>query len=399
MQKGKNKGKMKKKIALISDSRCSHSLYIPLLDAISNSADFRYQYIITGMHLSEKFGMTINEIKAQGYTVDHTFPLLLDSDLPENQVRNIAVCIENLTLIFSKDRPDFILAQGDRGVTLAAALVGNHLRIPVVHLQGGDISGTVDEPTRHAITKFAHLHAAASRKSAERIFKMGEESFRIHVVGATGVEYLKKSLSDSNDNQTQLLIKYQVPKEEPFLVVLQHPVSGQEREAGGQMHLTLKAVASFNMKTLVIYPNSDPGYKEIVKVISKHLSQYPHLFTAYKNIPYLDYVAILKNSAGLIGNSSGGIVETPSLGVPTINIGLRQEGREKALNVIDVKHDEKEIILAINKALYDENFKRTVSECKTPYDPYRDGNASGRILKVIRDIKVDDKLLNKKLSY
>jgi len=387
---------MKQKIALISDSRCSHSLYVPVLDAISLSDDFEYQYIITGMHLSEEFGKTIEEIKAQGYQITHSFPVPLKGQNSENQVKNISTFILQLTDIFSKDRPNFILAQGDRGITLAAAIVGNHLRIPVVHMHGGEVSRTVDEPVRHAITRFAHLHVAASKESAERLHKMGEEKFRIHVVGATGVEYIKK-LEIKVDGE--ILPKYGLTIDQPFIVVLQHPVSGEEDQAKLQMENTLQAVASTNFKTLIIFPNSDPGHEEIIKVIDKYIQKYPNLFCSQKSIPYKDYLVILKASRCLVGNSSGGIIETPSLGTPTINIGTRQLGRERANNIIEVDYKEEEIKKALHQALHDQEFKSRVTQCQTPYDPYNDGNVSERILKIMREIKVDNKLLTKGLAY
>ncbi len=387
--------KMKKKISLISDFRGSHSLYIPVLDAISKSTDFEYQYIITGMHLSEKFGRTIEEIKTQGYTITRTFPLSVESTRA-SQVKNIADSIQHLTTIFMKDRPDFILAQGDRGITLAVAIVGNHLRIPVVHMHGGEISRTVDEPVRHAISRFAHIHVAASNNSAERLRKMGEEEFRIQVVGATGVEYIKK-LKIKRD--AAILHKYNLSPDEPFIVVLQHPVSGEEEQAGIQIKKTLHAMASLNLKTLIIYPNSDPGYEEMIKIIEDYGQKYPRQFLIYKNVPYFDYLHLLKASCCLIGNSSGGIIETPSLGTPTINVGTRQWGRERAQNVIDVDYNEEDIKKALECALHDVLFKHRVAQEQTPYDPHGDGNASGWILKVMREIKVDDALLTKRLAY
>jgi len=387
---------MKKKIALISDSRCSHSLYVPVLDAVSLSSDFEYQYIITGMHLSEKFGKTVDEIKAQGYQIAHTFSVPLDGQNSKNQVKNISTFILQLTDIFSKDRPDFILAQGDRGITLAAAIVGNHLRIPVVHLHGGEVSRTVDEPVRHAISRFAHIHLAATKKSAERLEKMGEEKSRIHVVGATGVEYIKK-LKTKVDGE--VLLRYNLPVQQPFIVVLQHPVSGEEGQTKIQMERILRAVASTNLKTLLIFPNSDPGHEEIIEVINEYAKKYPLTFLSLKNIPYLEYLSILKASSCLVGNSSGGIIETPSLGTPTINIGTRQLGRERANNIIDVDYKGEEIEKALRQALHDQEFKSRVTQCQTPYDPYGDGNASERILKIMREIKVDNKLLTKGLAY
>ncbi len=386
---------MKKKISLISDSRCSHSLYLPVLEAISKSTDFEYQYIITGMHLSEKFGKTIEEIRAQGYTIASLFPLSLKSTKGD-QVRNIAESIYRLADIFVNDRPDFILAQGDRGITLAAAIVGNHLRIPVVHMHGGEVSRTVDEPTRQAITRFAHIHAAASNNSAERLRKMGEEESRIRVVGATAVEHIKR-LQIRGDNE--VLLKYHLSSKEPFIVVLQHPVSGEEEQAGNQMEETLRAVVSTNLKAVIIYPNSDPGHEKMLAVIQEYLQKYPHKLLVQKNILFTDYLNILKASRCLVGNSSGGILETPSLGTPTINIGTRQLGRERALNVIDVSYSEEGIKRAIWQALHDQEFKSLIAQGQNPYDPYGDANASGRILTIIREVKVDDDLLNKKLSY
>ena len=388
---------MKKKIALISDSRCSHGIYLPVLEEINNSSDFEYIYIVTGTHLSENFGETINEIKDQGYTIHYTFGSSL-TDSNYNQTKNISEFIDNLLKIFSIDRPDFILAQGDRTITLAAAIVGSYLRIPVAHMHGGEISGTIDESARHAITKLSHIHFAATTKSAERILRLGEENFRVHIAGSTSVEKIKNYVLELKELDIKnILQKYGLNDLDKFLIVLQHSVSGQENESGKQIISTLEAVAEVGLPTLLIYPNSDPGNEEIIKNL-KEYSFRNNLFIVKKNVPYLDYLVLLSKSSCLIGNSSGGIVEAPSLGLPVINIGGRQIGRERAKNIIDVKHDKEEIKTAIKKSLFDEDFKEIVKKCETPYNPYNNHKASKIILDVLRKIEVNN-ILDKKMTY
>ena len=385
----------KRKIALISDARTSHGIYIPVLNSIKKNPNLEYLYIITGMHLSQKFGNTIDIIKKEGFeTIEMKIPL--DENEKNDQVKFIGKAINALVEIFENEKPDIILAQGDRGITLAGAIAGAYMKIPVAHMHGGEISSTIDESVRHTITKLSHIHFPSTKKSSERILKMGEDEFRIHLVGATGIDLIvNKPLILKGD----IVKKFEFDSEKPLVVILYHPENnGKDRE---NMENILKSIVELKEQTIIIYPNNDPGHDEIIEVIKKYENKYKEDFfiKSYKNLPYEEYLSLLKISSVLIGNSSGALIETPSLGVPVVNVGIRQRNREKALNVIDVGSTKEEISSAISKSLNDKNYLEIVRKCKTPYDPYGTANAGERIADILSKIEINDKLIAKQISY
>ncbi|MBU2633755.1 MAG: UDP-N-acetylglucosamine 2-epimerase (hydrolyzing) [Nanoarchaeota archaeon] len=386
-----------RKIALISDARTSHGIYTPILRGIEKNPNLDYIYIITGMHLSKKFGETINVIKEEGFkTIE--MKLLPKRNKKSDQVKFIGKAISKLIDIFEKEKPDIILAQGDRGISLAATIVGAYMLIPVAHMHGGEVSGTIDESTRHAISKYSHIHFPATKKSAERISKLGEDNWRIHLVGATGIEYILNQKLMSKEETASI---FGFDPKKTIIVVLQHPVTKETKDSRNHMKETMDAIEELKEQTIVIYPNSDAGNDEIIEVIEETIKKNKDKFfiKSYKNLSFDRYLNLLKHSGVLVGNSSGGIIETPSLGLPVVNIGTRQEGREKAENLIDVGYNKNEIICAIKKALYDEKFKSIVAKKETPYNPCKDGKVSKRILDVLEKIEVNERLLDKKITY
>jgi len=385
-----------RKIALVSDGRVSHGIYTPVLDEISKHKNLEYMYVVTGMHLSKEFGNTIDYIKKEGYNVAYKIPIDFNNNEDNKQVKYIGKYILELTKLFEKDRPDIILAQGDRGITLASAIVGVHLRIPVAHMHGGEISKTFDGYTRHAVTQYSHIHFPATKKSAERLKLLGQEESRIYLTGSTAVDYvLKQELLSKEELEKELNLDL----DGKFVVLLQHPVSEEKGQNGTNFNITINALLESNInKIIIIYPSSDDGSEEIINEIKK-LEQSNNKFKTYKSLPFLTYLSLIKHSLFIIGNSSGAIIEAPVLGTPVINIGTRQDGRECAPAIINVNYNKKEILDAINKALYDKDFKEIVSKKISPYNPYNDGKAAERIVNVLENVEINSKLLNKRLTY
>jgi UDP-hydrolysing UDP-N-acetyl-D-glucosamine 2-epimerase len=274
---------------------------------------------------------------------------------------------------------------------LAGAIVGNYIGIPVAHIHGGEITSTVDEPVRHAITKLAHLHLPATKKSARRIIRMGEDPSMVHVVGAPGLE----SIVNGGFTPSEILLhKYHLDPSVPVLLIVQHPVSGEVSDSDRQMRATLNAVAELGYQTLIVYPNADAGGRQMIAVI-KEFSQMP-LMQAHKNLPRDDFVGLLKLASVLIGNSSSGIIEAPSFHLPAVNIGSRQQGRERAVNIIDTGYEKSEIKSAIKKALNDQSFLQKVRRCKNPYG---NGNSSEKIVKILQRLDVSRIETQKKNFY
>jgi GDP/UDP-N,N'-diacetylbacillosamine 2-epimerase (hydrolysing) len=386
-----------RKIALISDARTSHGIYTPVLKEIEKNDNLDYLYIICGMHLSPDFGNTVDIIKQEGFRTT-IMDVLPEGNKGSDQARFIGKAIVKLIEIFELEKPDIILAQGDRGITVAATIAGAHMGIPVAHMHGGEVSGTIDESARHAITKYSHIHFPASKESAERIIKLGEDPWRVHLVGATGIEYiLNKNLS----SKEEIANIFGFDPNKPLVVVLQHPVTDENNLSGEHMKETLKAIEELKEQTIIIYPNSDAGREDMIKEINVCIEKNKDDFfiKSFPSIPYEQYLGLLKHASVMVGNSSGGIIEAPSLGLPVVNIGTRQQGRERAQNIIDIGYNSYGIISVINKALNNEDFKKTVAEKKTPYNPHNDGKVSQRIVKLLEKLEIDEKLLDKRISY
>ena len=383
--------RMKRKILYISGTRADYGLMKSVLREIENHPKLELEVIATGMHLMPEFGMTINEIKKDGFKI-HEIAATYEQDNKQSMANFVGKFIQLLTDKVKKIKPDIIMVLGDRGEMLAGVIVGTYLTIPVAHIHGGDISSTVDEIVRHAITKLAHIHFPATEKSAERIIKMGEDPSNVFVVGAPGLDII---LNENLIEPTKLSEKYNLDLSEPILLVIQHPVTTEVEDAPTQIRETLEAISELRYQTILIYPNADAGGRNMIEVI-KEYEKHPFI-KIFKNIPYKEYLSLMNIVSVMVGNSSSGIIEAPSFGLPVVNIGTRQEGRQRAENVIDVDYDKEQIKAAIKKALYDEVFKEKVKKnCKNPYG---DGKAGVRIADILSKIKIDKKLLQKKITY
>jgi UDP-hydrolysing UDP-N-acetyl-D-glucosamine 2-epimerase len=382
---------MTKKILYISGTRADYGLMQTVLFRINEAPDFKLEIIATGMHLMPEFGNSVEEIVADGFTL-HRVPVLHEEDTRESMAVFIGSLVISLTKKIRQIRPDLILLLGDRGEMLAGAIVGNYAGIPVAHLHGGEVTSTVDEPVRHAITKLAHLHLPATRKSARRIIRMGEDPAQVHIVGAPGLEPI---LSGTYTPRDELVRKYRINPDKPLVLVVQHPVSAEVADAAGQMRATLEAVSCLPVQALVVYPNADAGGRKMIGVIEE-FSRKQGLVQAHKNLPHDDYLGLLKIASVLVGNSSSGIIEAPSFHLPVVNIGTRQDGRERAGNVIETGYTRGEIAASIEKALSNLDFLDKVRHCKNPYG---NGESSKKIVEVLRQVDFKKTGIQKKNFY
>ena len=379
-----------KKVLYISGGRQDYGPMRKALLLIKRDPNFRIEILATGMHFMPEFGKTITEIKKDNFKI-HEIKTIYREDNKESMASFIGEFIVKATKEIKKIKPDFILICGDRPEILAGAIVGVYLTIPVVHVHGGDISSTVDELARHAITKLSHIHLAATKKSAERIKKMGEDFWRVFVVGAPGLDSI---LNKKLFSKKEIAKKCKLNLREPILLVLQHPVSIEIEDAAWQMKQTMEAIKELRYQSIIIYPNADAGGREMIKVIEQY-RKYPFI-KIYKNISHQDYLSLMKAANVMIGNSSSGIIEAPSFCLPVVNIGTRQKGRERAESVIDVDYNKEQIKRAIKKAICDKKFREKVKKCKNPYG---DGMAGIRIANILTKIKINKKLLQKKITY
>ena len=389
-----------RKMAVVTGTRAEYGLLYPVLKAIESHPALELSLIVTGMHLSREFGYTVKEIEQDGFRIDATVDMLLSSDTGSAMARSVGIGIIGMVQAFEQLKPDIILMLGDRVEPLAAAIAGAYMNKPVAHIHGGDSStGGLDEYARHAITKLAHIHFPATKKSAERIIKMGEDEWRVHTVGSPALD----SILDEELLPEEVLAKRLCPEPvegfsldslRPIILVVQHPVTTDIDNAANQIRETLEAIVELNLQTFVIYPNADAGGRRMVEVIKRY-EKYPFIKT-FKSIRHKEYLSLMKAATVMVGNSSSGIIEAPSLNLPVVNIGTRQQGRERAENVIDVEHNKEKIIQAVKKALTDEKFKKVVEKC---HNPYGDGQAGKRIAQILSKLKITPRLIQKQITY
>lgn len=384
-----------KKIVLgITGIRSEYDILSSVFRAISKHDDLVLKVAVTGAHLSESFGHTIDEIESDGFEIVDCIESLLSGNGESLRVKGAGIQIQGLVQTVLRVKPDFLLVLGDREESITTALVSTYMNIPLVHIGGGDrVVGNADDQIRHAVTKLAHIHLTTNLESKERVLRLGEQDFRVHNVGNPGLDRLmeteKISLSQISKN-----IKFPIPDGEPYIILIQHALSSEVKDAYRQMKITLDAIKVMGITTIISFPNSDAGGGEIIRAIEEY-SSVPFIYSA-KNIPRLDFVNLLRNAACLVGNSSLGILEAPLLKLPVVNVGNRQIGRLHAENVQFVPHEKNAIISAIQMAVHDEGYISAVNRCRNPYG---NGKSSHKIAEIIANTIIDQKLLVKDITY
>lgn len=383
----------KRKICVVTGTRSEYGLLRPLMERVRASPKLELQTVVTCMHLMPEFGETIREIEADGFKIDAQIPVRSDGDSKAAMTASIGYGIVDMVAAFERLNPDIVLVLGDRFEVMSAAIAAVYSGRVLAHLSGGHKTRAgYDEYTRHAITKMAHLHFPCTKKNAERIIRMGEDRKRVFAVGSTSLDtILGKKLPSEKDIRE----RYHLPKDKPLFLIVQHPLSTSPDDAKREMRTTLDAVSKFDCLIVGVYPNADPGGRRMIGVIQEYERNHPGMMQWHKSLPFDDYLAVMRIADVMIGNSSSGIIESSSFHLPTINIGPRQGGRERACNVIDSTNDSRDIATAIRRAL-SQSFRNKAAKC---INPYGDGHASERIVKVLESIKIDKNLLEKQITY
>ena len=383
----------RRKIVVVTGTRAEYGLLHPIMTAIKKDKNMELCIIATGIHLSYEFGHTVDYIESDGFKIDAKVDTLLSNDTQVSMAKSLGVGIIGIAQALETIDPDIVLVYGDRGEPFAAAVSAAHLMIPVAHVHGGDAArgSNIDDSIRYAITKFAHIHFTATKKHAERVIRLGEEPWRVHVVGSPALDAILHAKIPSSRDVAKI---FSLDEEKQVILVIQHPTSISVQEAAREMRQTMEALRELELQSVVIYPNADAGGRAMIKVI-KEYEKHPFI-KAFKSVPRKEYLGLMRIASVMVGNSSSGIIEAPSLKLPVINIGIRQAGREKAENVIDVGHDKDEIVNSIKKTLCDDDFKEKVRKCKNPYG---DGKSSERIVKILREIEITPRLLRKQITY
>jgi GDP/UDP-N,N'-diacetylbacillosamine 2-epimerase (hydrolysing) len=383
-----------RRILGVTGIRSDYDIMSSVFRAISDHSSLALQIVVTGAHLSDAFGYTVTEIRADGFEVVDEIESLINGDHASSRVKGLAVQLQGLVQTIGRVRPDCLIALGDREEAMTTALAGAYMNIPMAHVAGGDrVVGNVDDQVRHAVTKLAHLHFVTNQESYERIIRLGEQPFRVHNTGNPGLDRLL-TVPALSAEELSARLGFPIADGEPLILVIQHVISSEADQAYWQMTQTLEAVRAAGLKTVLIYPNSDGGGQQLVRAIREY-EHVPHLHTA-RSIPRLEFVNLMRRASCLLGNSSAGILEAPLLKLPAINVGNRQQGRLHAENVQFVPHDVATIQAAIQRAVFDREYREGVERCTNPYG---DGQSSGRIAATLASIAIDDRLLIKDITY
>lgn len=382
----------RRKICVVTGGRAEYGLLRTVMRAIRQDPRLRLQVVAAGAHVTRLFGDTIAFIRDDGFDIDATVRMTPRSDSSAAMARSVGRGIEGMVTALEVLRPDIVLILGDRVEALAAAVAGAYMNIAVAHIHGGDSAKAgLDENARHAITKLAHLHFAATRKSAERIRKLGEPSDRIFVVGGPGIDEIAGAKAAP---RTELATRFGVTGSKPLAVVVQHPVTTEPANASQQIQATLAAIADLGIQALVIYPNADAGARTMISIMESFARSHS-LIQVHRSLSRADFLGLMRIADVLVGNSSSGIIEAPSFSLPVVNIGSRQHGRERGLNVIDVDYDRQAIAAAIRKALT----PAFVARARRGKNPYGDGHAGNRIANVLCSVKIGAEFMQKQITY
>jgi len=376
-----------RKIAILTGKRGGFGAMLGIMQLLDKHPEMSFELIATDMHLSKQFGETVKEVEGW-FQVAHKLDLEQQGDTGTDRARALGRCMLKMIDVLEQSRPDILLLLGDRGEVLSAAIAAMELNIPVAHILGGDVAGNRDGNRIHAITKLAHLHFPSSQESAERILKLGEEPWRVHNAGATYVDFIVQKKYTPND---VVRAKYHLG-DAPYQILLQHPMTLQESQSYDEAKAVLEAAKRTGLLTIVIYPCSDQGYGGVLKAIDEY-RDVPQ-FQIHKNIEAVDFWGLQSGAELFLGNSSSGLMETPYFDLPAVNVGRRQAGRLRDTNVIDAEPNTESILAAIEQAR-SLAFRAQVKN----HFVFGDGHASERIVRILEETAIDDRLLSKRISY
>jgi GDP/UDP-N,N'-diacetylbacillosamine 2-epimerase (hydrolysing) len=375
-----------RKIVYVSGTRADFGLMESTLQLAANDPKLDVSICVTGMHLSPRFGETVKEIEQSGLPVCGRIPVDIEQTSGASMARAIGGELTGMVDIFMQEQPDLVLVLGDRGEQLAGALAAIHLNIPVIHIHGGERSGTIDEPVRHAISKLAHYHFVATEGSRERLIRMGEQEEHIFVTGAPGLDGLTDLAQRSRQ---ELCREHQLDTDQPVALVVYHPVVQEESNLEKYTQALMEALLESSLQMVWLLPNADAGGNRIRNTLQPYRSQ-PGL-QLLVHLPRIDFISWMACADVMVGNSSSGIIEAASFGLPVVNVGSRQNGRERSGNVHDVPAERSAISQALAEAI-----KTGINPIKNVYG---DGQTGKRIVNLLATLPLTADLLRKSNSY
>jgi UDP-hydrolysing UDP-N-acetyl-D-glucosamine 2-epimerase len=370
-----------RKICVVIGSRANYGSIKSVMRAIREHPGLSLQIIVAASALLDRFGSVVDVIVRDGFVPDARVSMIVEGETPATMAKSTGLGLLELPTLFELLKPDIVITVGDRFETMATAVAGAYMNIPLAHTMGGEVTGTIDESIRHAITKLSHVHFPANQEAADRIIRLGEDPGSVHVVGCPRMDLVAEVTADGGAEMDAEWLEREgvgghLTIDEPFLLVSQHPVTTEYGEAERQITETLLALQALAMPAIMLWPNVDAGSEDVARGMRKFREQYKLEFIRfYKNFPVETYLRLMKSAACIVGNSSSSIREGAFLGTPAVNIGSRQQGRERGPNVIDAPHDRNAIADAVRRQV-----------AHGPYAPahiYGDGTAGGRIADVL----------------
>lgn len=376
-------------LAVVTGSRAEYGLYRPILRAIETSPALTLRLMVCGMHLSERYGMTVRRIEQGGFSIAERISTLSDADTPQAIGHAIGNGVKGFADAFARLRPDLLLLLGDRYDMLAAASAALAYALPIAHVHGGELTeGLIDDAIRHSLTKMSHLHFVATARYRERVIQMGEQPDRVFVSGAPGLDTVRTTEPTPRAELERIVGISFDPA--PLLVTF-HPVTLEYAEANAQIDTVLAALAQVKRPIVFTYPNADTSGLRVIAAIEAFVGAHANA-RVIKDLGPADYFGMMAESAAMVGNSSSGLIEAPSFALPVVNIGNRQRGRLRAANVIDCANETPAIGEAIGRATAPE----LRAKLKGMANPYGDGHAAERIVDVLQTVSLDADLVKKR---
>ncbi len=382
-----------KRVCIVVASRANYSSIKSVMRAVKAHPDLELQLVVGASALLDRYGAVVRLIEKDGFAPAAKINMLIEGETPVTMAKSTGLGLLELPTVLENLAPDVVVTVGDRFETMATALAAAYMNVPLAHTMGGEVSGTIDESIRHAITKLAHLHFPASSDARERIIRLGEDPATVHRVGCPRIDLIAEILQSEAmvvpGNLFEGGVGDKIDLSEPFLLVSQHPVTTEYGQGEKQITETLQAVHDVGMQAVVLWPNADAGSDDVARGIRKWreagLAKNMHFF---KNLPIDVYVRLMRQTVCLVGNSSSGLRDGAFIGTPSVNIGTRQAGRERGHNVIDVGNDRTEIEQAIRRQIAHGHYQSDAV--------YGDGQAGVRIADIIA---TSDISVQKRITY
>lgn len=383
-----------RKVCVVIGSRANYSSIKSAMTAITHHPELALQLIVGASAVLDRFGSVVDVIERDGFKPDARVNMIIEGETPVTMAKSTGLGLLELPTLFEMLHPDVVISVGDRFETMATAVAAAYMNIPVAHTMGGEVTGTIDESIRHAVTKLSHLHFPANRLAGERIIRMGEDPSTVHVVGCPRIDLVAEIVARDSDGLDadgfdREGVGGHIDIDRPFLLVSQHPVTTEYGEGEHQINETLAALEALQMPAFMLWPNVDAGSDDVSRGMRKFRERNrPEYIRFYKNFPVETYVRLMRRASCLVGNSSAPIREGAFLGAPAVNVGSRQHGRERGPNVVDVGYDRDQIV---------ESVRRQVEQGPYPAAHlYGDGRAGERIARLLAEVPLR---VQKQIAY